>query len=356
MLSPMSVDHHRTGVLLIQLGTPDSPSTGDVRRYLREFLGDRRVLDMPRLPHWLLLHLVILPFRPRKSAAAYASIWTGRGSPLLLHSRGLAEGLAGQLGNGFVVELGMRYGEPSVVEALNRLARAEVDRLIALPLFPQYADSTTGSAVAHLRELAGARWHGADQTIIDAFYDHPGYINSMAELARAPLREFRPDHVLFSYHGLPERQIRKSDASGSHCLSSDACCAAIGAANRHCYRVQCFASTRALAAALGLDATRHSLSFQSRLGRIPWIRPYTDDVLPELASRGVRRLAVLCPSFVADCLETLEEIGIRAREQWMEVGGEDFLVIPCLNAEPHWVEAVAAMVRKHARTGDVVEN
>ena len=152
-----------------------------------------------------------------------------------------------------------------------------------------------------------------------------------------------------SYHGLPERQIRKSDASGSHCLSSDVCCAAIGTANRHCYRAQCFASTRALATALGLDAARHSISFQSRLGRTPWIRPYTDDVLPELASRGVRRLAVLCPSFVADCLETLEEIGIRARDQWMEVGGEDFLLIPCLNAEPRWVKAVADLIREHAQ-------
>ena len=171
----------------------------------------------------------------------------------------------------------------------------------------------------------------------------------MAALARTPLREFRPDHVLFSYHGLPERQIRKSDASGSHCLSSDSCCAAIGAANPDCYRAQCFATTRALAAALALEAERHSISFQSRLGRIPWIRPYTDQVLAELASRGIRRLAVLCPSFVADCLETLEEVGIRARQQWMEAGGEDFLLIPSLNADPRWAEGVADMVRDRAQ-------
>jgi len=348
----MSLDRRRRGVLLIQLGTPSSPAVSDVRRYLREFLGDRRVLDMPRLPHWLLLHLVILPFRPRKSAAAYASIWTRNGSPLLLHSRGLAEALAEQLGDGFAVELGMRYGEPSVGEALNRLARAEVDRLIALPLFPQHADSTTGSALAHFFELAGQSWRPSELSTIGAFYGHPGYLASMAALARAPLGAFRPDHVLFSYHGLPERQIRKSDASGSHCLSSDSCCAAIGAVNRDCYRAQCFATTRALAAALELESERHSISFQSRLGRIPWIRPYTDQVLPELASRGIRRLAVLCPSFVADCLETLEEVGIRARQQWIDAGGEDFLLIPSLNSEPHWAEAVAAMIREH---GDVVE-
>jgi ferrochelatase len=349
MLSPMSVDRRRTGVLLIQLGTPNSPAVGDVRRYLREFLGDRRVLDIPRLPHWLLLHLVILPFRPRKSAAAYASIWTQQGSPLLLHSRGLAEAVAKQLGEAFLVELGMRYGEPSVEEALTRLARADVDRLIALPLFPQHADSTTGSALAKLSDLADGIWRGPELSTIGAFYDHPAYIASMAALARAPLQEFRPDHILFSYHGLPERQIRKSDASGSHCLSSDSCCAAIGAANPDCYRAQCFATTRALAAALALEAERHSSSFQSRLGRIPWIRPYTDQVLLELASRGIRRLAVLCPSFVADCLETLEEVGIRARQQWMNAGGEDFLLIPSLNSDPSWAEAVAGMIRERAQ-------
>jgi ferrochelatase len=349
MLSPMSADRRRTGVLLIQLGTPQSTSVADVRRYLREFLGDRRVLDMPRLSRWLLLHLVILPFRPRRSAAAYASIWTRSGSPLLLHSRALAEGVAEELGAGFVVELGMRYGEPSLGSALGRLARAEVGRSIAVPLFPQYADSTTGSALARLRELTAKERRGPEPSTIGAFYDHPGFVTSMAAVARPRIREFGPDHVLFSYHGLPERQIRKADPSGSFCLASDACCAAIGAANRDCYRAQCFATTRALVSALDLEAEGHSISFQSRLGRIPWIRPYTDQVLPALASRGVTRLAVLCPSFVADCLETLEEIGIRARRQWMEAGGEDFLMVPSLNSEPCWVKAVAEMVREHAR-------
>jgi ferrochelatase len=349
MLSSMSVDRRRTGVLLIQLGTPESPSVGDVRRYLREFLGDRRVLDLPRLPHWLLLHGVILPLRPRRSAAAYASIWTERGSPLLLHSRAFAEAVAKELGDGFAVELGMRYGAPSLREALGRLAQAEVDRVIALPLFPQHAESSTGSALARFLELAGGTWQRSQLSTIGAFFDHPGFIASTAALAQGPLREFRPDHVLFSYHGLPERQVRKGDASGSHCLESDACCSAIGAANRHCYRAQCFATTRALAAALELGSERHSISFQSRLGRTPWIRPYTDQVLAELASLGIRRLAVLCPSFVADCLETLEEIGIRAREQWTNAGGEGFLLLPSLNSEPRWVKAVADLVREHAQ-------
>jgi len=345
----MSTTPRRTGVLLIQLGTPESPAPRDVRRYLREFLGDRRVRDMPRVPHWLLLNLVILPFRPRKSAEAYASIWTERGSPLLLHSQALAAAVAERLGEDFQVELGSRYGRPSSREALERLVRADVTRVIAFPLFPHYAASSTGSALAHVHELASEMWNVPALSTVDAFYEHPGYIAALAESARSALREFTPDHVLFSYHGLPERQVRKSDLSGSHCLSRDDCCAAIGAANRHCYRAQCFATTRALAAALEIDDGRHSISFQSRLGRIPWIRPYTDHVLPELAARGVRRLAVLCPSFVADCLETLEEIGIRAREQWMELGGDDFLLVPCLNAEPRWVETVAEMIRDHAR-------
>ncbi len=269
----MSADPPRTGVLLIQLGTPNSPSPRDVRRYLREFLGDRRVLDMPRLPHWLLLHLVILPLRPRRSAAAYAEIWTRGGSPLLVHSRALAGKLAERLGQGFVVELGMRYGEPSMRKALERLVRADLGRLIALPLFPHHADSTTGSALARFLELASETWRGPEPATIGAFYDQPGFIASLAARARGPLREFRPEHVLFSYHGLPERQIRKADPSGSHCLSSDACCAAIGPVNRDCYRAQCFATTRALAAALELEAERHSISFQSRHGPDPMDPP-----------------------------------------------------------------------------------
>jgi ferrochelatase len=349
MLLSMSATRRRIGVLLIQLGTPDSPSPRDVRRYLREFLGDRRVLDMPRVPHWLLLNLVILPFRPRKSAEAYSAIWTERGSPLLLHSRALATAVAERLGEDFRVELGSRYGRPSSREALERLVREDVERVIVLPLFPHYAASSTGSALAHVLDLASEMWNVPELSTVGAFYEHPDYIAALAASARPCLREFKPDHVLFSYHGLPERQVRKSDTSGSHCLSSDDCCAAIGAANRHCYRAQCFATTRALAAALEIDDGRHSISFQSRLGRIPWIRPYTDHVLPELAAQGARRLAVLCPSFVADCLETLEEIGIRARQQWEELGGEDFLLVPCLNSEPRWAETLAGMIRDHAR-------
>jgi ferrochelatase len=335
-----------TAVLLVNLGTPRSPSSRDVRRYLREFLSDPLVLDMPALARWLLLECVILPFRPRRSALAYQKIWGPEGSPLLVHARALARAVATQLGPGFVVEPGMRYGEPSIREALARLAARKPARLIALPLFPQYSTAATGSALAAL-----AREHARESDLppletLGPFYAEPGFIAAFAEVARERLAAFRPDFVLFSYHGLPERQIRKLDAGGRHCFARADCCDAIGPANRDCYRAQCFATTRALARVLGLAPERHATSFQSRLGRTPWIKPYTDLLLPELAARGHRRLAVLCPAFVADCLETLEEIAIRAREQWRSLGGEDLLLLPSLNAEPAWVKAVAGWVRR----------
>jgi len=333
-----------TGVLLLQLGTPASPRVGDVRRYLREFLSDPRVLDVPTPLRWLLLYGTILPLRPRRSAAAYRAIWTAEGSPLLVHSRALADALAKGLGDGFRVELGMRYGEPRLQDALDRLLHADVERIVALPLFPQYAAASTGSALERLHALLGQRWNVPALTTLGAFYDEPGFIAAMAALTRPRVEAFQPDHVLLSYHGLPERQLRRSDAGGAHCFAEPGCCDTVGPANRHCYRAQCYATSRAIAVSLDLPAERFSTSFQSRLGRAPWIRPYTDHVLPELADRGVRRLMVLCPSFVADCLETVEEIGIRAREQWREVGGEALDLVPCVNASPAWVRAASELI------------
>jgi len=335
----------RTGVLLLQLGTPDSPETRDVRRYLRQFLSDPRVLDIPALPRWLLLNLVILPFRPRKSAAAYASIWTEAGSPLLVHGRALAEGVGKALGESHRVELGMRYGEPSISSALERLVAAGVERIVALPLFPQEAGSSTGSALQELQRAAGERWNVPALSTLPPFFDHPGFIAAVSERARAALAGFDADHVLFSYHGLPERQILRAEEQPGHCLQSAACCDAGSPALAHCYRAQCYATTRAVAAELQLEADGHSTAFQSRLGRDPWIQPFTDHVLDELPKRGVRRLAVLCPSFVADCLETVEEIGIRGRAQWKAAGGDELQLVPCVNAEPDWIDAVASMIR-----------
>jgi protoporphyrin/coproporphyrin ferrochelatase len=336
-----------TGVLLLNLGTPDSPGTGDVRRYLREFLSDPRVLDIHPVGRWLLLNFVILPVRPARSGKAYKLVWTEEGSPLLVHSQRLTEGVRRALGPEYVVELGMRYGSPSIPAALEKLAAAQAGRLIVLPLFPQYSSAATGSAIERVYDVIGSAWNVTPATTVEPFYDDPGFISAFTVVAKRQLDTFRPDFVLFSYHGLPERHMRKSDLSGQHCLQRPDCCEAIVPANRHCYRAQCFATTRALAFTLGLGASNHSVSFQSRLGRTPWIRPYTDLVLPELAQAGHKRLAVLCPAFVADCLETLEEIGIRAREQWRGLGGEELLLVPSLNAEPTWIETVARMVRAH---------
>ena len=336
----------RNGVLLVNLGSPDEPTTSAVRRYLREFLGDPRVLDMSGIGRALLLNLVILPFRPRRSAEAYAKVWTPEGSPLVVNGRALRDALRKVLGDDWAVELAMRYGAPSIERAIARLADADVERITVVPLFPQYASASTGSALEAVYCAAAERWNVPPLDFLPSFYAEPGYIAALAAVARELPEAQRPDHVLISFHGLPERQIRKSDLSGAHCFASESCCDAIGPANRFCYRAQCAATARALAKALGLGPEHWTLSFQSRLGRTPWIQPYTDEVLPQLYERGFRRLAVVCPSFVADCLETLEEIGLRAREQWLALGGEELALIPCVNAHPAWVDVLAGWIRQ----------
>ncbi len=335
----------RVGVLLVNLGTPDSPRVSDVRRYLAEFLSDPRVIDMNPVGRWLLLHAVILRFRPRKSAEAYRSIWSPEGSPLLVHSRALVDAVQARLGDGFRVALGMRYGKPSIRQAVEQLTQEDLGHLVVFPLFPQYASAATGSALEEVYRVAGRLGAVPAIRAIGAFYAHDGFVDAFVEQARPQLADFRPDYVLMSYHGLPERQVQKGDPSGSYCLAREGCCETLGPQNRNCYRAQCFGTTRALQAGLGLTPQNSGLSFQSRLGRIPWIQPYTDEVLKTLAGQGVKRLAVLCPSFVADCLETLEEIGIRARDTWLALGGEALLLVPCPNAHPRWVDAVADLVQ-----------
>jgi ferrochelatase len=345
-------DERPTGVLSINLGSPDAPETGPVRRYLHEFLSDPRVLDLARPLRGLLLYGVILPFRPRRSAAQYRSIWTPDGSPLVVNGRALADALAKELGDGFRIALAMRYGSPSLPDALATLAAEDVARIRVVPLFPQYASASTGSALARTYELAGSmNAVPALDVVWTDFFDDPGFVAATAEVARPRLAAFDPDFVLLSYHGLPERQVRASETRAGHCLASPACCDAVAHANRWCYRAQCFATSRALAAALELDPERHTTSFQSRLGGDRWIEPHTDRLLPELAERGVRRLAVLCPSFVADCLETLEEIGVRARDQWRDLGGEELELVPCVNAHPTWVRTLADRVRGSTGAG-----
>jgi len=339
----MSVTRSR-GVLLLQLGTPYSPSTKDVRRYLGEFLSDLWVMDVPAPVRWLLLNAVILPFRPRRTAELYRKIWSEDGSPLLVHVAALTREVQRKLGDGYLVEFGMRYGSPSIADALDRLIAADVADIRVLPLFPQYASSAGGSATARTMRLLADRREVPAVSFLPEFFDSPGFVGAVAAVARPELERFRPDYVLFSYHGLPERQVRKSDPTGEHCLASDGCCDAIGAVNRHCYRAQCFATTRLVAAELQLSPGSYETAFQSRLAGTAWITPQTDRVLEGLFEAGARRLAVFTASFVADCLETLEEIGIRLRNQWVDTGGDDLLLIPCVNEAPPWVDAVVAMV------------
>jgi ferrochelatase len=337
------------GVLLVNLGTPDEPTPGAVRRYLREFLSDPRVLSMNPIGRKLLLELVILPFRPRKSAEAYRKIWTERGSPLLALSRDLEAKVRAAVGAGHAVELAMRYGSPSIPDALERLRRAGMRRLVVAPLYPQYASATTGSTVEAVFE-ALSRWQAIPPvSVVPPFPDDPAFVAAFAAVGTPVLARERPDHVLFSFHGLPESQVRAADHSGgAHCLRSAGCCDAIGEANRDCYRAQCFLTARALARALGLAAGSFDVTFQSRLGRTPWIQPHTDATVARLAREGKKRLVVFCPAFVTDCLETLEEIGLRAREQFRGLGGEALTLVPSLNATDAWVDALVALVRRTA--------
>jgi ferrochelatase len=337
----------RTGLLLVNLGTPDAPRTPEVRRYLREFLSDPRVLDVPWLKRSLVLNLFILPFRPRRSAEAYRKVWTERGSPLLWHGLDLLDKVRVRLGAGVPAELGMRYRRPSIAHALSRLRAAGCDRIVVFPLFPQYSSSAFGSALEKVFAEAARLWNVPYLDVVPPFYDHPAFLDSFAAVARPVLADLRPEKVMFSFHGLPERQVRKSDESnGAHCLRAPRCCDRIVEANRHCYRAQCFATARGLAARLGLGEERCAVTFQSRLGRDPWIRPYTDEVVLELARGGVKRLAVLSPAFVADCLETLEEIGMRAKAVFEAHGGEELQLVPSLNSGDAWADAVVRIARE----------
>ena len=341
----MSANASPVGVLLVNLGTPNAPEIEPVRRYLREFLGDPLVLTMPAVARWLLLNLVILRTRPRRTAAAYRKIWTPEGSPLLVHSRKLAAGVSNALGEGFHLELAMRYGNPSLSDALARMQQRGVERLVVVPLFPLFALANHTSIANRIDAILRATGFAPEVISVPAFYDDPRWVAAVSRAAQPTLDATQPDHTLFSFHGLPESQVKATDPSGSVCLASEDCCERIVEANRHCYRAQSFAHARAVAQKLDLAPGQWSVAFQSRLAGTPWIRPYTDHVLPQLAERGVRRLVVVCSAFVADNLETLEEIGIRGREQWTEVGGDVLGLAPCANAQPEWVESLAEIVR-----------
>lgn len=329
-----------SGVLLINLGSPDSTSVPDVRKYLGEFLMDPRVIDVAWPLRTLIVRGFILPFRPRKSAEAYEQIWTPQGSPLVVTSREVQALLERRLD--VPVELAMRYRLPSAEEALRRLVERGVTHAVVVPLFPHFAMSSYETAVVHVRECQRRVAPGLKLQTVDPYFDDPGYIDALVASATSYLSQ-PYDHLLFSFHGIPERHLRKSDPTGGHCLASPNCCEGSSPAHATCYRAQCFRTAKAFVEKVPVKSW--SVSFQSRLGRDPWLKPYTDFELTRFAQSGVKRLLVICPAFVSDCLETLEEIGMRGKESFEEAGGESLVQIPCLNTRPEWIEALAGIVQ-----------
>ncbi len=333
----------KVGVLLINLGTPDSPLPSSVYLYLKQFLNDPRVIDLPGLLRYFLVNWLIVPTRYKKSAHAYQQIWTENGSPLLLNTEHLRKLVSEELGDAFQVEVCMRYGNPSIESVVKKLEHCL--KIIAIPLFPQYASAANGSAVEELLRVISSQWNIPEIVVLRDFYNHPAFIKAYAATIKDHLAQKQVDMLVMSYHGLPERHINKSKCVAK-CSRVNAC-PPLSADNAYCYRAQCYETSRLLANELALNESQFLVTFQSRLGRTPWIQPYTDIQLPVLAKRGIKNIAIVCPSFVSDCLETLEEINIRAREQWHELGGKEFTFIPCINAHPLWAQGVAEMVKMH---------
>ncbi len=336
---------NKIGVLLLNLGTPTSPDKKAVKRYLKEFLDDPRVIDLPWLFRKALLHLVILPFRPAKSAKAYAAIWDEKkGSPLLYHSVAFAEQLQTSLGTNYSVELGMRYATPNITVALQKLLQKKVRKIIILPLFPQYSSSATGSAIEKALGELSALQNIPGLTVHSEFYNAAGYIDAQSAILAKHLKEFQPDAVLFSYHSLPVRHIHKSQSQCDKACFAQHPCPVITSDNAMCYRAQCYETSRLIAQQCDLEPNKYAVAFQSRLGRTEWIGPDLKSTMQQLIARNVKNVLVACPSFVADCLETLEEVGIRAKKEWQELGGKEFILTPCLNSHPLWVQAVENLV------------
>ena len=335
----------KTGVLLLNLGTPDDPGPAAVGRYLREFLMDPYVIDVPAPLRWFLVHVLIAPRRSRVSSAAYRKIWTERGSPLKFHTLDLVRELRRHLGEEFSVRAAMRYRNPSIRDALAGFRDEGADEIRVLPLYPQYAWASSRSSEEEVSRVARKLGLKARLRFVLPFYRDPGFIAAFRERIETTLREREVDHLLFSYHGLPERQVRNASPACGCGADGDRCARAIRPENADaCYRAHCYETSRLLASALALGADRWSVAFQSRLGRTKWIEPYTDVVLNELADRGVKNLAIACPAFTADCLETLEEIGLRAHEQFLTRGGRSLVLVPSLNSEPAWVRALGGLV------------
>jgi ferrochelatase len=334
----------KTGILLVNLGTPRSASALHVARYLNEFLTDGRVIDVPWAWRQFLVRGLIVPRRFRQSAKTYAKIWTDKGSPLLTYGYEVKDALQNALGKNTIVSLAMRYQEPSIPKALEELEKEELSHLLVLPLFPQYASATTGSV--HQKVMDGLRrWHTIPTTtFINGYATHSAYIDAFTAVG-ASYQVDTYDHVLFSFHGLPQRHVLKADRSGT-CLKQTGCCDQLTERNKHCYCAQSYATARAIASKLKLS--NYSVSFQSRLGKDPWTEPYTEETIRQLAKAGVKRLLVFAPAFTADCLETIYEIGVEYAHIFKECGGDTLQLVESLNTHPKWISALQTLVNEYS--------
>lgn len=334
----------KTGILLINLGTPDSPATPDVRKYLREFLMDPEVIDINPVGRWFLVNCIIAPFRAPKSAKLYREIWTKEGSPLLLHGIALKNKLQQALGENFHVAFGMRYQKPSIAAAIAELKKAGVEKILAVPLYPQYASSTTGSTIEALNKEIASAGISVPVEIIKRFHHREEYLEAFCSVASA-YNHNDYDQVLFSFHGVPERHITKTDAKlGDGKCAFGSCCETPRAGNEFCYRANCVQTAHAIASRLNIPKEKYAIAFQSRLGRDPWLKPYSDFEIVRFAKEGKKKILAFSPAFVADCLETIHEIGTEYNELFHENGGEKIQLVPALNSSDVWVNALKKMI------------
>lgn len=339
------------GVLLVNLGSPKTPTAKDVKPYLDEFLMDERVMDVPLWLRNIIVRGIILNTRPKRSAEAYRKIWWDEGSPLIVISERFAAKVGSEIR--LPVELAMRYGSMDIGSGLARLADQGVDEVLLVPLYPHYAMSSYETVVVKVMEERRKGFPNMHITTLPPFYKDPDYITVLSERIREGLEDFGYDQLLFSYHGIPERQIYKSDPTRYHCRLDSQCCGTNSVAHNTCYRHQCFATTELVVSRLGIPPGKFGSSFQSRLTRDPWLTPFTDKQLEHLAVSGVKRLAVVTPAFVSDCLETLEEIAMEGEHQFLQAGGEAFRHIPCLNDWGPWVDLMAKWIDRWAESGEL---
>jgi len=332
----------KKGVLIVNLGTPDDPSRGSVYRYLKQFLLDERVIDIPWLQRNLLVRGIIAPFRSGSSAKLYKMLWTPEGSPLKVYGEKLVADIKPMLGEDYEVVLAMRYQSPSIEKGIKHLLDAAVSEIIVLPLFPHYASASTGSVHQEVMRLLSKELAIPKVTFINSYYDNPAMIDVFIENAQQfDIPSY--DHILFSFHGLPERQMVKADR-GNHCLGNKDCCKTLTTKNQFCYTAQCHQTAYAIAEKMNLRKDQYTICFQSRLGRAEWVKPYTSDVLETRAEVGDKKLLVFCPAFVSDCLETTIEVSTEYQEEFEELGGEKVDLVPSLNDHPKWIEAVKDLV------------